>query len=135
MKRSIETSCVIKFLQYKCIRLRLWLFDQCKSLVLQSMQVHKIVVVHEIAIVQLVTMATHEPNMCLNPNFHLLMLCKFNPSQNFKKSSWVMQIGCMFQTLVHKFKSMLLKAYTRSKVPITYYVTINWDEAHGWGLF
>ncbi len=54
--------------------------------------------------------------------------------QSFPKFQNVLMghaIGFMFQTLVHKFKSMLLEAYGRSKVPITHYVILNWDEAHG----
>jgi hypothetical protein len=69
--------------------------------------------------------------MCLNPNFDALQIQSL---PKFQKVLMRYVIGCMFQTLVRKFKGMLLKAYDRSKVLITYYVIVNWNGAHGWGL-
>jgi hypothetical protein len=109
-----------------------------QSLVLRSMQVHQIVVVHEMWLFrwsQWQHMKHYLSQHVLEPKFPSTDALQIQSLLEFQKVFMGHVIGCMFQTLVHKFKSMLLKAYTRSKVPITYYVTINWDEAHGWGLF
>ncbi len=70
----------------------------------------------------------------LEPKFPSTNALQIQSLPNFQKVLMGHAIGCMFQTLVHKFKNMLLKAYNGSKVPITYYVTINWDKTHGWDL-
>ncbi len=70
----------------------------------------------------------------LEPKFPSIDALQIQSPPEFQKVFIGHVIGCMFQTLVHKCKSMLLKVYSRSKVPITYYVAINWDKGHAWGL-
>ncbi len=67
----------------------------------------------------------------LKPKFPSIEALQIQSFPEFQKVLMGNAIECMFQTFVHKFKSMLLKAYSRSKVPITYYVIVNWDETHG----